>query len=28
MADPDGKTPVTIEILHVAGWAPMLKRPA
>lgn len=22
MADPDGKTSVTIEILHVAGWAP------
>lgn len=22
MADPDGKTGVTIEILHVAGWAP------
>jgi SAM-dependent methyltransferase len=22
MADPDGKTGVTIEILHIAGWAP------
>ena len=22
MADPDGKTGVTVEILHVAGWAP------
>jgi SAM-dependent methyltransferase len=22
LADPDGKTAVTIEILHVAGWAP------
>ncbi|WP_439544955.1 class I SAM-dependent methyltransferase [Sandarakinorhabdus sp.] len=22
MADPDGKTAVTIEMLHVAGWAP------
>jgi NADH dehydrogenase [ubiquinone] 1 alpha subcomplex assembly factor 5 len=22
MADPDGKTGVTLEILHVAGWAP------
>ena len=22
MADPDGKTGVTIEMLHVAGWAP------
>lgn len=22
MADPDGKTPVTVEILFVAGWAP------
>jgi hypothetical protein len=24
MADGDGKTPVTIEMLHVAGWAPIL----
>jgi NADH dehydrogenase [ubiquinone] 1 alpha subcomplex assembly factor 5 len=22
MADADGKTGVTVEILHVAGWAP------
>jgi len=28
LADPDGKTAVTIEILHVAGWAPGPNQPS
>jgi SAM-dependent methyltransferase len=27
MADPDGKTAVTVEIIHVAGWAPGPNQP-